>query len=367
VINGDTIETGVTEAAAVSPAVALQLSVDPCARTFTVRDGRISGGALTQFARLLSGGSAAMGAVSEPQLSLVLGRLSNSSLEQKFFQPFDGRPSASDGISLLSVDALDALLSDGGVAIDSEGALLSTLLRLGSDFFPLFRHVRWNFLNPEELVSALSEHAGIAPSESLWRELRYGLRRFFAPPRPGFDSVIVSELPEFCTEFSNHGFRLLWRGGRGGFDSRTFHERCDGHTNTLTLILDTDGNIFGGFTPVKWKSPRGDPEERADPSRKSFLFTVKNPHNFPPRKFGLTAKKRDRAIVCDRSWGPHFGDIGVSGLCSAKPDSFADSFGRFYGNTTGLKGQSFFTGSANFVVREIEVFEIAELRRSSAP
>jgi hypothetical protein len=41
------------------------------------------------------------------------------------------------------------------------------------------------------------------------------------------------------------------------FRANQFHRRCDGHANTLTVILDTKGNIFGGFTPVEWESGRG--------------------------------------------------------------------------------------------------------------
>jgi hypothetical protein len=60
--------------------------------------------------------------------------------------------------------------------------------------------------------------------------------------------------------------------------------------------LDTNGIIFGGFTPVEWDS-----EEiwgKADPSQKSFLFTLKNPHNFWARRFALKAEKKDKAIHC---------------------------------------------------------------------
>jgi hypothetical protein len=41
-------------------------------------------------------------------------------------------------------------------------------------------------------------------------------------------------------------------GSHDGFTAQEFHLRCDGRANTLTLIVDTDENVFGGFTPVKW-------------------------------------------------------------------------------------------------------------------
>jgi hypothetical protein len=53
-------------------------------------------------------------------------------------------------------------------------------------------------------------------------------------------------------EFRGKRFVLLWRGIRDGFGTEDFHWRCDGHANTLMLILDTGENIFGGFTPLQW-------------------------------------------------------------------------------------------------------------------
>jgi hypothetical protein len=55
--------------------------------------------------------------------------------------------------------------------------------------------------------------------------------------------------------------------------------------------LDTDGNVFGGFTPVKWESREweGDGSNclKGDNSRRSLLFTLTNPHGVPPRKLAL--------------------------------------------------------------------------------
>jgi hypothetical protein len=61
--------------------------------------------------------------------------------------------------------------------------------------------------------------------------------------------------------------------------------------------------LFQGFTPPCVSMFLF---HKADPSLKSFLFTVKNPHNFPERKFPLKAEKKHEAIFCDSSWGPHF-------------------------------------------------------------
>jgi hypothetical protein len=74
-----------------------------------------------------------------------------------------------------------------------------------------------------------------------------------APPQApaGFASLIVADFPALFAEFGGKRFTLLWRGSRDGFGACHFQGRWDGHANTLLLILDTAGNIFGGFTPVE--------------------------------------------------------------------------------------------------------------------
>jgi hypothetical protein len=133
------------------------------------------------------------------------------------------------------------------------------------------------------------------------------------------------------------------------------------------VILETDGNIFGGFTPSEWAARKWnrklEDEDncfKADPSLKSFLFTLKNPHNVPARRFPLKADKKDKAIYCESELGPCFWDIGVSDNCNANTNSGTYNFRSSYANDTGLDGETFFTGSKYFKVKEIEVFEITD-------
>jgi hypothetical protein len=173
----------------------------------------------------------------------------------------------------------------------------------------------------------------------------------------GFDSLIVSDFPAIFAESRGKQFKLLWRGSRDGFGASQFHRRCDGHANTLTVILDTKGNIFGGFTPVEWDSTSWD---KADDSEKSFLFTLKNPHNIPARRFSLNAGEKHLAIYCGSGWGPCFGrNIAIYDNCNTNTDSYAH-LGITYTNGTGLGNRIVFTGSRNFRVKEIEVFEITD-------
>jgi hypothetical protein len=124
------------------------------------------------------------------------------------------------------------------------------------------------------------------------------------------------------------------------------------------VILDTEGNIFGGFTPVEWESRDFDNRFKADASLKSFLFTLKNPRNFPARRFALRAERKDKAIICRSDWGPNFYDISASDNCNTntKQSAILSS----YTNDTGRDGDTFLTGSEDFQVKEIEVFEIMD-------
>ena len=66
------------------------------------------------------------------------------------------------------------------------------------------------------------------------------------------------ELITLCEFSPSDKWSLLYRAKRDGFGSDDFHSKCDGHSNTLT-ILKAKGStyIFGGFTTVSWESSGG--------------------------------------------------------------------------------------------------------------
>jgi hypothetical protein len=126
---------------------------------------------------------------------------------------------------------------------------LDCLLELGPAFSPLLRHIQPAFLSSDGLCTFFDHLAH--PPESVWLSLPF--RQLLRPV--GFDSLIVSHFPNIFAEFLPMRFSLLWQGSRDGFGARDFHSRCDGDANSLTVILDTNGNVFGGFRPVEWDSP----------------------------------------------------------------------------------------------------------------
>jgi hypothetical protein len=188
-----------------------------------------------------------------------------------------------------------------------------------------------------------------------------------------YRSAILPDDSSIHRMFRGKPMSLLWRGTRDGFAASAFHNRCDGHANTLTIVLDTDGRIFGGFTPVAWESRSplwvwgGDfALMKPDDGGSSFLFAQRNPHDHKPLIFGLQGEKRTNAIRCQADCGPAFGwDITIADHCDKNRESWMN-LGRVYLNNTNPSGRTPLTYSSNFTVKEIEVFEI-ELPADSNP
>jgi hypothetical protein len=332
--------------------------VGACARQFAITRNDI-GADFASLWRILSAGRIS----ADKCVALVGGLLGNPAVERLSVRT----PLRAGDLLGLSVDAVDGLLSSAAFRVESEDALLDCLLKLGAAYSPLLRHIQPAFLSADGL-RVLLDHLP-HPPESVWLSLAdwLGTPPGPPPPRPGpFSSMIVADFPQIFAEFRGKRFSLLWRGSRDGFGGRDFHSRCDLHANTLTVILDTNGNVFGGFTPVAWesrtwngKTGNGDNCSKADDSLRSFVFTLKNPHNIPASRFALKAEEKWRAICCDSTWGPRFGGIGVSNSCTADDFSWTD-LRNIYTNDTGLDEDTVFTGSWHFRVKEIEVFEITE-------
>jgi hypothetical protein len=121
------------------------------------------------------------------------------------------------------------------------------------------------------------------------------------------------------------------------------------------LILSKNSYIFGGFTPLAWSSRNNYAQ---DSSQKSFIFTLKNPHNLAARIFKQNPKTN---AICDYSGiGPTFGanyDLHVCDQCQTSASSYSN-LGSGYVNDTGIAGNQVLTGGYNFTAEEVEVFEV---------
>jgi hypothetical protein len=248
------------------------------------------------------------------------------------------------------------------------------LIELGSEYFEFWQYIEIILLSTDSLSLFVTKLPFDELSSEIWSKVIERLigipdtdlrqRRCYKsstplsspPPSPfAFQSTILSSIPTILEDLKTKQWTMLYRGTTHGFSSSTFHTKCDGQSNTITLILTTKGFIFGGFTPVAWDSNSG---YKTDNSQKSFLFTIKNPRNSEPRKFAFSIPSN--AIYCRSDYGPTFGgnhDIHVANDSNSNNSSYT-RLGHSYVNDTGIDRDQVFTGEHNFTVQEIEVFSI---------
>jgi hypothetical protein len=275
------------------------------------------------------------------------------------------RSSVSD-FDRVSVWVLESILSDSRLVLEDEDSLFDIIHRRASEdlsYFGLLECVRFEFLSADCMTRALEFLSSEFESFTfgIWSSLQTRLALSVTPhSEPGrfsstIRSKIISSIPDIFTVLGDKRFHLLYRGSRDGFGATDFHRRCDGHANTVTLISSTNDCIFGGYAAVGWNSRAA---HVPDPTLKSFLFTIKNPHNLAPRIF----KQQNQAytIYPNGAYGPTFGhghDLHVCDECHSSTGSYARP-GYAYADDSGISEFLVFTGTQNFTVEEIEVFEV---------
>jgi hypothetical protein len=272
---------------------------------------------------------------------------------------------SADELACLSNQMIHDLLSSPSLVIESEDALLDVLIRIGSETFEQWSYIDISFLSIDglslycdslpfdrltsDIWTKVVLYPRMSPDEPVSRRFRFGMNVIG-------QSLILRTCPSPLQQFEKKTWQLLYRGTRDGFRSSHFHRNCDGSANTITVILTTNGCVFGGFTSVPWDS-RG--AFRRDMTPESFLFSVKSPSCSRPRIFPIT--DQEKAIIGHPSYGPIFGsgnDLCVSDGCDANKTS-ATRLGTSYRNDTGLNGMQVLAGACAFQVKEIEVFSVA--------
>ena len=140
-------------------------------------------------------------------------------------------------------------------------------------------------------------------------------------------------------------FNLLFRMSRDGSHCSDFHRLCDNKGETL-IIIKTDKNYkFGAYTPLNWVTPSSG--EVNDPKDElTFLFSLDKKQKFTkiPGKDPQTARSQ-------KDYGPLLGggtDLGID------PDMKKG----WCGNDTFLRNRELTNGEGNFVVNEMEIFQV---------
>jgi hypothetical protein len=266
-----------------------------------------------------------------------------------------------DELRCVDQEILHRLLSSSSLSLENEDCLLRLLLDLDVDRSEFLCHIEIAFLSSDGLSLLLDNLTLDELSSEIWEKIIARLKGIVDSDlqtrryrKQSSISLILDEFPSFLQDIEGTTWTLLYRGSADGFDAADFHGKCDGRSNTVTIIETTNGSIFGGFTPTAWDSTSG---YKSDNSQKSFLFTVKNPRGSAPRKFALSDSSK--AIWCTGKDGPVFGtnDICVLPACNANTKS-STKLGPVYSNDTEISGQQVFTGESNFTAKEIEVFSI---------
>jgi hypothetical protein len=145
---------------------------------------------------------------------------------------------------------------------------------------------------------------------------------------------------------------LLYRGSRDGFSAANFHTKCDGHSNTLTIVkAHGTSYIFGGFASINWDSSG---QYKSDPN--AFLFSLTNKDNQSSKIKPIDTM---HSIYCGSEYGPTFGgghDFHVFDNANVKAGSYSN-LGHSYQHPQPSQGQSYLAGSAQFELNEIEVYK----------
>ena len=68
------------------------------------------------------------------------------------------------------------------------------------------------------------------------------------------DIVFLKLLSTKILDIYTKDIKLLFRASEHEFEGLKFHELCDGHAPTITIIKSNFKNIFGGYTNIPWSS-----------------------------------------------------------------------------------------------------------------
>ena len=162
--------------------------------------------------------------------------------------------------------------------------------------------------------------------------------------------------------------KLLYRGSRDGYNSKTFYNKCSVE-NTL-CIIETDqspkNNVFGGFTTKSWK--RSGYMHIKDEN--AFLYLLRSSADYPAEVFDIKPDKVDKAFVYFPGYILFFGSIGIPGASIWIQNNCGYDTGAYNGESYQLPdeyGKAYFLGNPHghtpypdtrFIPKEVEVFQV---------
>ena len=153
------------------------------------------------------------------------------------------------------------------------------------------------------------------------------------------------DLLKYFINKGNIKLSLIYKATIDSDFSNKFHEKCDNHSPTITLVKTNNGLRFGGYTTQTWNN-----NLECKQDDEAFLFSINL------RKKYNIQKGVECAIYCGGEYGPTFGEgfdlclcnnfMGVNGSYS----NFPKSYGK------GSSTNEFTEKNKNFKVNDVEVY-----------
>lgn len=117
-------------------------------------------------------------------------------------------------------------------------------------------------------------------------------------------------LQQFIGEEGQKTFSRLYSVKADGCTDNVFHEKCDNKGPTVTLVYNTEGEVYGGYASVSWQSVA----TKHIYDHAAFLFLLRGTDEAKPKKFPV--KKRTSALILDTHNCPTFGSGPDLQVCS---------------------------------------------------
>ncbi|KAK3105723.1 hypothetical protein FSP39_004276 [Pinctada imbricata] len=158
-------------------------------------------------------------------------------------------------------------------------------------------------------------------------------------------------------------FDLLYKASRDGCSASAFHTLCDDKGPTVTVLFNTEGSVFGGYTSQSWN---GSGSYVSDSN--AFLFRLKSKGHSKCSKFPVMSSSSRRvqyAIFCESSNGPTFGgghDLNTfTGTVQKSNGYFALNGYCSYGSSYDMSGEDANTiNDGHLMVKDIEVYTVKD-------
>ena len=147
-------------------------------------------------------------------------------------------------------------------------------------------------------------------------------------------------------------FNLLFSTHRDNYTSKSFHDNCDGVSPTITIVMDTNGNKFGGYTTSSWGESNTGSGSYYARDTDAFIFNLSKRLKYvQPDKFGKNS------IYRSNSYGPVFGsyNLQINDNCNSNAN-YTDVTKDYKTDNKNLLDNP---GKSSFQVSYYEVYRVA--------